>query len=78
MIALDVRGVQADPRLAVARLGLVRRRGGQCDRRLTAGRADLDPPVLAAEREVDALFEAELLDVEVDLAIDVGDGDDHG
>src|SRR4051794_16018162 len=74
---VDVGGVQRDAGLAVAALLAVRRRSER-DGRLRALGRDLDPAVLAAEGDVDALLEAELLDVEGDRPVDVGDRDDDG
>src|SRR4051794_9592795 len=66
---LDVRRVERDARLPIARdLRLVSRRGCQRDGRLTVAQPDLDPAVLAAERDVDPLLEPELR-VELDRPV---------
>ena len=77
VIAIDVARVQADARLAVAAVGLVRRGRGERDRRLGAGWRNLDPPILALERNVDALLEPELLDVKVDHGVLIADRNNH-
>ena len=74
---IDVVGVEADAGLDVAgRVAGGRRDDG--DRRVGAGRADLDPAVAVAERDIGALLEAERLDVELDGALLVADRDADG
>ena len=77
MVAVDVVGLQADPGLAVARRPALRRRG-KGDRGFGVAGSHLDPAVAVAERDVGALLEAELLDVERDRCVLVGDGHHDG
>jgi hypothetical protein len=60
----------------LAARGHVRTGRADRDRRVDAGRRDLDPAVAVAERHVDAPLEAQRLGVELERAILVGDRDD--
>src|SRR5205807_1846622 len=68
VVAVDVLRVQADARLTMAGLP-ARRRGRKGDGGLGVAGGDLDPPVLVPKGNVDALLEAKLVDVELDLPI---------
>src|SRR5262249_31512797 len=75
--SVDVFGLQADARLAVARRP-ARGRRGEGDRGDGVAGSHFDPPLAVAEGDVGALLEAELLEVELDLAVLVGHRDDDG
>src|SRR5919197_3592125 len=64
VVGVDVVGLERDAGVLAAR-GHVRARRADRDRRLGAGRRDLDPTVAVAERHVRALLEAERLGIEL-------------
>src|SRR5439155_26405048 len=76
VVGVDVVRLQADTGWAIADR-IARPRWAERDRGRLVSEADLDPAVALAERHVDALLEAELLDVELDRAVLVGDGNEH-
>ena len=74
MVGIDVVGLQADAGLAVARRR-ARGRRGEGDGGHLVARRHLDPTVAVAERHVDALLEAERLDIELDRTVLIGHRD---
>src|SRR5205814_5768153 len=71
VIAVNVVGLKADARLAVAGRRTFWRRC-QRDRCRLIAKAHLDPAVAVAKRHIDARLEAKLPDVELDGALLVG------
>ncbi|MDQ1464398.1 MAG: hypothetical protein QOC73_1339, partial [Actinomycetota bacterium] len=74
VICVDVRRVKADAGLAATGLGSWRRRR-EGNGRDGSRQRYLDPPSGIAHWDVDDFLEAERLDVEIDSAVGVGDGD---
>jgi hypothetical protein len=72
-VAVDVGGDEDHARLDPGRVARDQRERG-----LSAGRDDLDPPLPAVVREVQAVLEAEHAGVERDRPVLVADGDGHG